>query len=64
MQVNFLPEIVDTEPALVHAAPAFTAPKAGTETKFPKRKIVTDRARILFMLKIVLRRIGIVSNTL
>ena len=33
MQVNFLPDAVAVDPALVHLAPAFTAAKEGAEIK-------------------------------
>jgi hypothetical protein len=33
MHVNFLPDAVAVDPALVHLAPAFTAAKEGAEIK-------------------------------
>ena len=43
MQVNFLPDAVAVDPALVHLAPAFTAAKDGTvmrdmDSKRPRNK--------------------------
>jgi len=51
IQVNFLPETVEEDPALVQVAPAFTAPIAGDVSKELKKAIETTMARDFFIEK-------------
>jgi hypothetical protein len=60
--VNFLPEAVDVAPAFEQTAPAFTAPIAGDISKELKNATETTRARVFFMVKMVLSPIGFVRT--
>ena len=51
MHVNFLPDAVAVDPALVHLAPAFTAAKEGAEIK---DKQISSAIRIL--LRVITKR--------
>ena len=64
MQVNFLAETIEVDPALVQVAPAFTAPTAGNENKEPRKVIETMKARTFFMASRLLSPIGFVCHSL
>jgi hypothetical protein len=49
MQVNFLPAIVEVEPAFAQVAPGLTAENAGVESKQEKIKREISQETLLFM---------------